>query len=507
MGAGTRQNALEVEARSLQLGGVERFFSGAGSQFLGSQARHVGPEVSQARVAGVHQVIHRSGADFFTVFHRGHADLHGQLAPFLVQCSQRCHKLFDRFNTFVGLAELVHDLGEALERFALSHQHFTAEQVQRLNAGGAFVQHRNAAVANVLLHAPLGDKAVAAVDLHAVVSGLKTNFGHECLGDRRHECQQAVGLFFGFVVGAVLDDVHLLGGEVHHRTVAFGEGFHGQQHAAHVRVHDDRVSRFVRRFRASQGAHLQTIASVFQAALEADFSVGQALQCGAQASGVHKGEHAVQAFVRRADQETGGRVKVHHAGGVTVDAHFVLQGATGHRVARTDRAICVRQELGHDEQRDTFGAGRCVRQASQHDVDDVVGHVVFTGRDEDLGAGDFVGAVRLRLGLGAQHAQVGAAVRFGQAHGAGPLTRDQFGQVSVLLFRGAVLGDGVHRTVGQARVHAPRPVGFTDHFADSQAQGFRQALATVLNVVSQAWPAAFDELLVGFFKTSRGLNA
>ncbi|MNP30255.1 hypothetical protein D3C76_1233200 [compost metagenome] len=61
--------------------------------------------------------------------------------------------------------------------------------------------------------------------------------------------------------------------------------------------------------------------------------------------------------------------------------------------------------------------------------------------------------------------------------------------------------------MGQARVHAPRPVGFADHFADRQTQGLRQALAAVLHVVGQAWPAAFDELLVGLFEASRGLNA
>ena len=298
----------------------------------------------------------------------------------------------------------------------------------------------------------------------------------------------------------------MLGGEVHHRTVAFGECLGGQQHATYVRVNDDRVSRLFRRLRAGQRTHLQTVTSVFQAALEGDFSVGQALQRGAQTCGVHKGEHAVQAFVRRADQVAGGAVEVHHAGGVTVDAHFVLKRATGHGVALTDAAIGVGVELGHDKQRNAFGASRCIRQASQHDVHDVIGHIVFTGRDKDLGAGNLVGTVSLRFSLGAQQAQVSTAVRFGQAHGAGPFAGHQLGQVGLLLLGGAVLGDGVHRTMGQARVHAPRPVGCTDHFAHGQAQRFRQALTTVLYVVSQARPAAFNELFVGFFEACRGFN-
>ncbi|MNE42556.1 hypothetical protein D3C80_1366860 [compost metagenome] len=84
-----------------------------------------------------------------------------------------------------------------------------------------------------------------------------------------------------------------------------------------------------------------------------------------------------------------------------MDAHLVFEGATGHGVALTDGAFGGRQELRHDEQRDAFGASRCIGQAGQNDVDDVVGHVVLTGRDEDLGAGDFVRTISLRLGLGA----------------------------------------------------------------------------------------------------------
>ena len=420
---------------------------------------------------------------------------------------QRSDEFLDGFVGFVGLAELVHDLGEALQRLALGHQHLATQQVEGLNAGGAFVQHRDAAVADVLLHAVLGDETVAAEDLHAVVGGLEADFGHERLGDRREEGQHRVGGFLLLFVLAALDDVDLLGGEVQHRAIAFGEGLHGQQHAAHVRMHDDRVGGLLGRLRTGQRAHLQTLASIGDAALETDFGMGQALQRGTQASGVHEGEHAVQALVRRADQEAGGGVEVHHAGGVAVDAHLVLDGTTGNRVALASVAFGVGQELRHDEQRDALGALRGVGQAGQDDMDDVVGHVVLAGGDEDLGAGDLVAAVGLRLGLGAQHAQVGAAVRLGQAHGAGPLAGDQLGQVGRLLLGGAVGMQGVHCAVGQARVHAPGPVGLADHLADGQAEGFRQPLAAVLDVMGQARPAAFDELLVGLLEAGRRLHA
>jgi len=97
-------------------------------------------------------------------------------------------------------------------------------------------------------------------------------------------------------------------------------------------------------------------------------------------------------------------------------------------------------------------------------------------------------------------------VWLGQAHGAGPFAGYQLGQVGLLLLGGAVLGDGVHRAMRQARVHTPGPVRLTDHFADRQAQRLRQALAAVLDVMGQAWPAAFDELLVGFLEAARGFD-
>ena len=84
-----------------------------------------------------------------------------------------------------------------------------------------------------------------------------------------------------------------------------------------------------------------------QGALVGQLGVGQTLDGGADTRGVHEGEHALQALVLRADQETGGFIKVHHAGGGGLDAHFLFQGTTVYAVVFTDLA---RQVLGHDEQ-------------------------------------------------------------------------------------------------------------------------------------------------------------
>ena len=89
--------------------------------------------------------------------------------------------------------------------------------------------------------------------------------------------------------------------------------------------------------------------------------------------------------------------------------------------------------LGHDEQGDALDARRSPFDTGQHQMDDVLGHVMFAAGDPDLLAGDAIGAIGLGHGLGAQEAQIGAAVRLGQVHGPAPLTGGQFGKVERLL--------------------------------------------------------------------------
>jgi len=49
-------------------------------------------------------------------------------------------------------------------------------------------------------------------------------------------------------------------------------------------------------------------------------------------------------------------------------------------------------------------------------VDDVVGEVVLAAGDEDLGAADLVGTVRLRLGLGAESPTAHREAETAKAH-------------------------------------------------------------------------------------------
>ncbi len=62
-------------------------------------------------------------------------------------------------------------------------------------------------------------------------------------------------------------------------------------------------------------------------------------------------------------------------------------------------------------------------------MNDVLGKVVLTAGDEDLGTRNPVAAVAGRFRPGAHHAQIGASVGLGEIHGAAPAAAVKLRQV------------------------------------------------------------------------------
>ncbi|MNZ87575.1 hypothetical protein D3C78_1064370 [compost metagenome] len=184
----------------------------------------------------------------------------------------------------------------------------------------------------------------------------------------------------------------------------------------------------------------------------------------------------------------------------------MLDGAAAHRVALAQRAVGVDHHLGHQEQRDALRPGRGVRQLGQHQVDDVLGQVLLAAGDEDLGAADLVAAVGLGLGLGADDAEVGAGVRLGQAHGAGPAAFVHVRQVLRLELLAAVVEQRQAGAGGQHRIQGEGQVGRVDHFLDLGADHLGHAHAAELRRTADADPAAFAIGLVGRGETGGGLH-
>ena len=189
-----------------------------------------------------------------------------------------------------------------------------------------------------------------------------------------------------------------------------------------------------------------------------------------------------------------------------MDAHFVLQATAVNAIALAHDTIGRHLELGHQKQADAFVAGRRVGQAGQHQVHDVGGQVVFACADENLLPSDAVGAIGLGFGLGTQESQVGAAMRLGQAHGAGPLAAGELGQVQGFLLGRAVRMQGLVSAVRQTGVHGPGLVGRVEHFVETLVHHKWQALPAIFGVATQGGPTTGDVLLVRGFEAVWGFH-
>ena len=268
MRSSTWQQAFEVEVAGGQLGlGEISILMPQGGDC------HPQPQVGEHHITAVHQVIQRRGAHLIGVLHRCHADFGGQLAPLLVQLIELRHIGLELCVLGIRGTELMHNLGKTAQQFALAAQHLTPQQIEGLDAVGAFIDRRNPRITCQLLHAPFTNVTVAAEDLHAVVGYLKARVGHEGFADGREERQQVFGVLALGGVAAQVRRVEQLRGEIGQCAVALVEGLHGQQHTPHVGVHDDRVGSFVRGFGAGQRAHLQAVVGVFDRALEARLAI------------------------------------------------------------------------------------------------------------------------------------------------------------------------------------------------------------------------------------------
>ncbi len=144
-----------------------------------------------------------------------------------------------------------------------------------------------------------------------------------------------------------------------------------------------------------------------------------ALDADAEPRMVHHREHVLEAAVLLADQVADRALAVaigEHAGRTRVDAELVLDRHAPDVVALAAAAVGVDQKLGHDEQRNALHAFRRVGRAREHEVDDVVRHVVLAPRDENLGAVDAV-VVAFGHRARAHRGEIRAGLRLGEIHG------------------------------------------------------------------------------------------
>ena len=143
-----------------------------------------------------------------------------------------------------------------------------------------------------------------------------------------------------------------------------------------------------------------------------------------------------------------------------MDAELVLERDAGaRRCAAPSVPSAPTRNFGTMNSEMPARARRRVRQAGQHEVDDVLGQVVLAVGDEDLLADDAVAvAVRHRPASGARR-QVRARLRLGQVHRPRPLARDHPRQEHPLERVGAVVLERLDRALGQHLAEREGEVG------------------------------------------------
>ena len=97
------------------------------------------------------------------------------------------------------------------------------------------------------------------------------------------------------------------------RASALGQCPHGEEHPAHVGMHDDGIGGLLRKFHAGDRAALEPLGGVGAGGLIRGLAEAQALDADAEPRAIHHGEHGAHALVRLAHEITLGGVEIHHA--------------------------------------------------------------------------------------------------------------------------------------------------------------------------------------------------
>ena len=270
-----------------------------------------------------------------------------------------------------------HDTEEQLNSAAPVLRELAADEVERLHSIGAFIDHRDPRITDVLFHAPFGNVTVSAVNLLAGRRDLIPLVGAIALDDGGQQRNKIVGVL-AFLLGLrLVREIDLQRAPQAQCAQTLGHGFCFHQHPAHIGVDKQRVGLFAGLLGTRQRAALSPILGIVNRILHRDFGNAQTLQADAEARGVHHDEHRSEALHLLPDEIAGRTIIVHHAGRIRVNAHLVLDRPAGDAVARTKAAVVVDEKLRDDEQADTLYAVGRAGGFRQHKMDDVLGQVVL----------------------------------------------------------------------------------------------------------------------------------
>ena len=332
-----------------------------------------------------------------------------------------------------------------------------------MDAVGPLVNRQDPRIPVQLTGARVLDKAHAAVDLHIGRRDLDAAVGVIGFDHRDQQFGHRLGGGGAFRVRVGGAAVQFGGGQIGQRAHRFDMGAHVHQHAPHVGMLNDRHGAGA----ALDGAALHPVLGVLGGLLIGPVGDRDTLQANHQAGIVHHDEHVLEALVLLADEIADGAFVIaigHHAGGRTMNADLTFQRHRPEVVAAAEAAVRVDQEFRHQVQRQTFWARWAVGRARQHQMNDVLAHIVLAIGDVNLLTLDQV-MVALALGFSADRAKIGAGLWLGQVHGAGPFAGDHALQINLLLFWRAAAFQDIGRALIQQRAQREGHIGGVPHLA------------------------------------------
>ncbi len=209
------------------------------------------------------------------------------------------------------------------------------DQIVRLDAGGAFVNRRDARIAHELGGTGFLDESDPAMHLDAERGYLHRIFRAPALENRNHQIGKGLmplpRLRVRMQAGAVQRD----GDDDGERTHRFCLRLHEQQHAPHVGMpHDGHPGAAAH---PGLGA-LDSLARILQGRLIRTLGQPHSFDAHRIAGGVHHDEHVFQSAILLADELRHGAAVLpegQHTGGAGVDSKLVLHGQTVNVVARS----------------------------------------------------------------------------------------------------------------------------------------------------------------------------
>ena len=133
-----------------------------------------------------------TGADIVRVRHPVLHEPHGRRFQFAISLVQTSGQIGKRA-VFCRSALVVDHFEKRLHGASAILRKLTANEIHGLNAVCAFVDHRNARIADILLHAPFADVTMTAKDLLCVGCDFVALIGAIAFDHRGQQRQQIIG--------------------------------------------------------------------------------------------------------------------------------------------------------------------------------------------------------------------------------------------------------------------------------------------------------------------------